>query len=469
MACALGAVMTDRDRDEIAALRSEVARLAAQQEAAPRPAPPPRTGVYAVVAATAALIFGAAYFGSPFLSLQNLQQAARNGDRDRLDQVVDFPKVRENLKSKIGAQVLQSMRSDPNMANNPFAGLGALIVPAIADRAIDTYVTPDGIAAVVNNGTPPKLNATDAGAPLPAASTVNFSPSFADLDHFKVALTRSDMPGATVTLVLERRGLFGWKLTRIDFNFPPAPSAPAKPTVASTNAAAVPVASPLSDTDVAKSESAYAVAKVAAADFIMGHLNASDAEAIAAATEAARGVGDPDAKGTGAYAASDAKDWIATRKSNGFPPRATSAELAANDAAADAAEQRDCAKMSAAYRESVCSAAAVAEEEPSRGAHYFPKIGNCFNTEVASIASRLENTPGSGDEVQYTDGHSQVSYGSSRMAQAFRVGDPVRLCVTDLPGHCPPADDRGIGFVAINGRTGGRWKASDAEHQCGGA
>ena len=102
--------MTDNERDEIAALRAEVARLAAQQEATPGPAPHPRTGVYAVVAGTAALIFGAAYFGSPFLSLHNLQQAARNGDRDRLDQVVDFPKVRENLKSKIDAYVLQSMR-----------------------------------------------------------------------------------------------------------------------------------------------------------------------------------------------------------------------------------------------------------------------------------------------------------------------------------------------------------------------
>jgi len=341
-------------------------------------------------------------------------------------------------------------------------------VPVIADRAIDTYVTPDGIAAVVNSGTPPKLNATDAGAPFPAASTVNFSPSFADLDHFNVALTRADTPGTTLTLVLERHGLFGWKLTRIDFNFPPAPSAPAKPTAAPTNAAAAPVAPPLSDADVAKSDSAYAVAKVAAADFIMGHPDASDTEAIAAATEAALRVGGPNAKDIGESAASDAKGWIATRKSNGFPPAATAAELAANDAVAYAAEQRDCAKMSAEYGKSVCSAAAV-REEFSRGAHYFPKIGTCFDTEVASVASRLENTAGSGDEVEYTDGHSQVSYDTSRVVHAFRVGDPIRLCVVDLPGHCPPADDRGIGFVAINGRTGGRWKASDAEHGCGGA
>jgi hypothetical protein len=49
------------------------------------------------------------------------------------------------------------------------------------------------------------------------------------------------------------------------------------------------------------------------------------------------------------------------------------------------------------------------------------------------------------------------------------VGDPVRLCVIDLPGHCPPADDRGINFLAVNGRTGDRWEAGDSEHECGGA
>ena len=456
--------MTDVDKEEIAALRAEVARLAAQQETRPGPTHRVPMAVYAIAVVAVAFMLGAAYFASPFLALHDLQQAARTGDRDRLDQLVDFPRVRENLKAKVDAYVLQSMRSDPGMANNPFAGLGALIVPAIADRAIDTYVTPDGIAVAVNNGTPPKLSASDAAAaPSQAvASALKASPSFTDLDHFKVALSRSDAPGTRLTLVLERHGLFGWKLTRIDFDFPAAPS--------STPPAAAPVAQETptpSDADTANSETAYAAAKLAAADFIITHPSASDAEIAAAAAAAARQVGDTDAKNTGDYAASDAKDWVATRKSNGFPPLATPAELAANDAAADAAERRECAKMSPEDRNAVCSAAAP--DEPSRGAHYFPKVGACFDTQVASVASRLEDSPDSGDEVGYTDGHSQVSYDTSRVVRAFHVGDPIRLCVTDLPGHCPPTDDRGIGFVAINGRTGGRWEASDSEHGCGGA
>jgi hypothetical protein len=219
---------------------------------------------------------------------------------------------------------------------------------------------------------------------------------------------------------------------------------------------------PLSADDI------YAAAKIAAANFMIARPDTSDAAAVAAATAVALQAGDPDAKITGEYAASDARDWIATRKSNGFPPLTTLAQLAVNDAAADAAEHAEARRACVEFGPAACSSD-TSTLAPSRGAHYFPKIGTCFDTEVASIGSRLENIPDSGAEVEYTDGHSQVSYGPSSAVQAFRVGDPIRLCVTNLPGHCPPADDRGIRFVAINSRTGRRWEAGDGEHQCGGA
>ena len=220
---------------------------------------------------------------------------------------------------------------------------------------------------------------------------------------------------------------------------------------------------------MAKSEGAYPVAKLAAANFMIANPQAPEAMVIAVATQAALHAGDPDAKDTGENAASDAKDWVATRKANGFPTRTTAAELASNDAVADAEEQKTNAEVAAAEHGKASSPSPVEPMEPSRGAHYFPKIGQCFNTQVASIGSRLENTPDSGDAVEYTDGHYQVSYETNPVVQKFHVGDPIRLCVIELPGHCPAADDRGILFSAVNLKTGGRWKAADSEHPCGGA
>jgi hypothetical protein len=243
-----------------------------------------------------------------------------------------------------------------------------------------------------------------------------------------------------------------------------APAVHAARPPASTNPPQAEAATQKADNGIA----AYATAKVAAADFIIAHPNASDAEAVAAAAVAALHAGDPAAKTTADYAASDAKDWVATRKANGFPPLSTPAELASNDAVADAASRRSLAEMSEADRKAL-GGVTTEPEEPSKSPHYFPKIGTCFETQVASIASRLENAPDSGSAVSYTDGHYQVAYETSPAVQAFRVGDPVRLCVIDLPGHCPPADDRGINFLAVNGRTGDRWEAGDSEHKCGGA
>ena len=250
------------------------------------------------------------------------------------------------------------------------------------------------------------------------------------------------------------------------------PADHAAPVSVSANTAqdglAVQKSPPLSDADQLKAQAAYPVAKLAAADFIIAHPKAAPNDVIQAAALAARLAGDPDARGTAEAAAADARDWVATRRSNGFPPRSTDTDLAANDAAADAALRASLAKISTG-NSTAFDPATAGPDGPSRGAHYFPKVGTCFETRVSAIGTRLENAPDSGDEVEFADGHVQVSYEKSPVVHAFRIGDPIRLCVTDLPGHCPPTDDRGIGFVAIDARTGGRWEAGDAEHMCGGA
>jgi hypothetical protein len=50
----------------------------------------------------------------------------------------------------------------------------------------------------------------------------------------------------------------------------------------------------------------------------------------------------------------------------------------------------------------------------------------------------------------------------------IRVGDKVEMCVVELPSHCPPGDFRGIVYRVRDLRTGGVWKESDSQHDCGG-
>ena len=99
----------------------------------------------------------------------------------------------------------------------------------------------------------------------------------------------------------------------------------------------------------------------------------------------------------------------------------------------------------------------------------FPRVGQCFATAVHDTGGRLEGDLTSGTSVGFEDGHTMVDYEQHPEVQAWQPGDPVKLCVTDLPKNCPAGDHRGIGYSATNTRTGETWKAGDSEHTCGGA
>jgi len=96
-------------------------------------------------------------------------------------------------------------------------------------------------------------------------------------------------------------------------------------------------------------------------------------------------------------------------------------------------------------------------------------VGQCTQTTVQSVGTRLENTPGSGSEITYADGITQVSYDQVPGIDASSPGDAVKLCLASLPQNCPPGDDRGKTYTATNLRSGQTWTEADSEHSCGGA
>lgn len=99
----------------------------------------------------------------------------------------------------------------------------------------------------------------------------------------------------------------------------------------------------------------------------------------------------------------------------------------------------------------------------------FANIGDCRNTAIQSLGTRLGGVPDSGSAVNYGNGVYGVSYDIIPELEESRIGDPIKLCLTDVPRNCPPGDDRGKLYAATNLRTGGKWELSDSEHECGGA
>ena len=96
-------------------------------------------------------------------------------------------------------------------------------------------------------------------------------------------------------------------------------------------------------------------------------------------------------------------------------------------------------------------------------------VGQCVSTTIAEIANRLEGVPESGDAVLYGNGIYGVSYDKVPALTASQVGDAVELCLTFVDDDCPPEDQRGKYYSAMNERTGQSWELSDDQHMCGGA
>jgi hypothetical protein len=156
------------------------------------------------------------YFVSPYMAFHSLESAARSGDRDRLEGVVDFPALRENLKSEISAAILAKMRDAPEAKSNPFVALGALLAPATTDRMVDSTITPDGISTILNKGTVLKPMAQPTGANTKRDPDITVHIDYRTLNRVRANISRKSQSDFKFALTMERRGLFDWKLIRID-------------------------------------------------------------------------------------------------------------------------------------------------------------------------------------------------------------------------------------------------------------
>ncbi len=112
---------------------------------------------------------------------------------------------------------------------------------------------------------------------------------------------------------------------------------------------------------------------------------------------------------------------------------------------------------------------------PALAARLPMKVGQCSNTTVKSVGTRLEDgfthepVPDSGSAISFTNGGYQVSYDMVAEIIRSRPMDKVQICLQSLPENCPRGDTRGKVYRTINFRTGSSWILPDAEHLCGGA
>lgn len=176
------------------------------------------------VAAGAVVLFAVVWAAAPVLAAQALIRAAKAGDEKKIERLVDFPSLRQSLKDELNAELAAQMRRDPRMAESGLGGLGLILAPMLVSGAVDAVVTPEVVARMVTTAEAPDPTVRDAPEPGDAADEddIHQAWGYRDLNAFAVTLTDRDRPDQRLALILERRGLFEWKLAAVDIQNQPA-------------------------------------------------------------------------------------------------------------------------------------------------------------------------------------------------------------------------------------------------------
>jgi hypothetical protein len=157
------------------------------------------------------LVLVAGYAASgPLLTLWAIKTAVAGQDSARLAEHVDFPVLRQNLKDQLNAALAKSVAA--KAGDNPFSTLVAGFAAKMVDGLVESFVTPGGIAALVE-GKQPGQKAKEGTAPARQESLLGKAKfSYDSLSRFSVRVP--DDKGKEVRLVLQRKG-FSWKLVNI--------------------------------------------------------------------------------------------------------------------------------------------------------------------------------------------------------------------------------------------------------------
>lgn len=178
----------------------------------------------ALAAALAVLAFAGLYLGSPWLAAWDLMHAARAGDVAALESHLDMPAVRASLKGQIDARLERGIAKRA-AKGDPIAQLGALFGSALVDKAVEATVTPEMIAEAVRTARAPDPRksalappdaASDHADGKPKAERVKVGFAMPGLNRFDVRLSPAEEPDTRLTIIMHRRGLFGWKVTDVE-------------------------------------------------------------------------------------------------------------------------------------------------------------------------------------------------------------------------------------------------------------
>ncbi|GAB2855240.1 DUF2939 domain-containing protein [Pseudoduganella ginsengisoli] len=161
--------------------------------------------------AVPALVLAAAswLYATPYLAVNGMRSAAEARDAERLNGYIDFPAVKENLKSSLNAKIGGDVRA----SDNPLKAMGAALGAMIINPMVDLFITPEAIADMMK-GQKPSLTGKSSGTGQPGAKAETHM-GYEGVNRFVVSVRKQGDDGEPVAMVMQRDGLATWKLVAL--------------------------------------------------------------------------------------------------------------------------------------------------------------------------------------------------------------------------------------------------------------
>lgn len=163
------------------------------------------------------VIFAIYLYVSPYLVLNNIKNAAEQGDADKLSGYIDFPSVKQSMKDQVKTAMVKELASSKEQ--DGFEALGTMLGAAMIDPLIDGLVTPDGVALMLQGQ---KLdfdlnNDTPEDKPKSKNEDIDYKAGYLSFNRFKVQVIGADDPNESIDVIMHRDWL-SWKVTSINFS-----------------------------------------------------------------------------------------------------------------------------------------------------------------------------------------------------------------------------------------------------------
>lgn len=169
-----------------------------------------RNGKIAVAGAAGALIVVVALFVSaPYSAVRSLQEAARKGDSQAIEQYVDFPAFRASIKDTMRRQLAKKMGV---VKPGVFGGVGKMLADMALEPIAAKIASPVGIALLVEGVAPTEIADGETKTPR----RIEKRGKFDGIDRFRMHVISGESGESLVALVMSRQGFLNWKLVGIE-------------------------------------------------------------------------------------------------------------------------------------------------------------------------------------------------------------------------------------------------------------